>query len=69
MDPDSFRLRILWGMPQLPKKKIKRFIQLGDEYRQKGDETMARHCYRKSLELAKSIRAVHLEKKIEERVH
>ncbi len=68
MDPDSFRLRILWKLPQLPKKKIRKFIELGDRYRAMGHEPKAQLCYDRSLQLAKDIRAVHLMKKIEARV-
>ncbi len=67
MDPDSWRLKILWLWPQLPKKKIKLFIRLGDQHREKGNEFLAEYCYKKCMELAKSIQAVHCLKKIAER--
>jgi len=68
MDPDSFRLRVLWRLPQLPRKKIRRFIAMGDKYRSLGNEAKAQLCYSRSMDLAKNIRAVHLTKKLERRV-
>lgn len=69
MDTEPLRLRLLWKWPQMPKRKIRMFIQLGDEYKAKGQDYLAEYCYRKSLELADSIRAVHLKKKIVKRVN
>ncbi len=68
MDGDSWRLRILWWWPQLPKKKIRKFIKLGDEYFAKGNTALAAYCYERSWDLANSIRAVYFTKKIEDRV-
>lgn len=62
-----WKVSLLWYLPIEPRKKIKRFIKLGDQYRANGSEQMAVYCYERSLDLARNARAVHLLKKIEER--
>jgi hypothetical protein len=64
---NRWKLDLLWYLPLEPRKKIKKFIKLGDEYRANGEEGMAVYCYERSLNLARSARAVHLLKKVEER--
>lgn len=68
MDIESLRLKILWSIPLLPKKKAKQFLQFGDCYRVKGREDLAQFCYHRALSLATSVRAVSLQRKIAKRV-
>jgi len=63
-----FKAEMLYRLPQDSRKKIKRLLKLGDDYRNEGEEELAEHCYHLSRKLAQEVRAVHLLKKIEQRV-
>lgn len=67
MECGSWWLKLLWYLPHLPKKKIKMFVKLGDNYRKIGKEARARYCYQQALTLAGSLSAVYYIKKIEAR--
>ena len=61
-------LRFLWRVPQMPKKKIRVFMKLGDYFIAKENGAAARICYQKAQELADSIGAVHYQKKTNEKL-
>lgn len=61
------KLNLLRRWPMEPRKKSKRLMQLGDEYREQGSIELAHLCYRWSWEIAEDARAVHLRKKLEQR--
>ena len=63
-----WKAEILYRLPQESRKKIKNLLKLGDEYKSSGEEELAEHCYHLSRKLAEQARAVHLLKKIEQRV-
>ncbi len=63
MEDGSWYLRILWRLPQLPKKKIQLFIRLGDYFYEKSQPKKSRFCYYKAKELADNIGAVYYRKK------
>lgn len=67
MEPGSWWLKLLWHIPQLPKKKIKLFLKLGDRYQGQGKTHLAKECYERALMLADSVSAVYYIKRIEER--
>jgi hypothetical protein len=62
------RLGFLWRLPKEPRKKIKVFLRLGDQYYQRGEEQLATYCYDLSKSLALETGAIHLLKKINQRV-
>lgn len=64
----KWRLKLLWRLPLEPRKKIKKFIRLGDDYLVRGERQLAEHCYNLSRQLAEEAGTVHLLKKIEQRV-
>lgn len=64
----TLKLRFLWRLPKEPRKKIRAFLRLGDEYQRSGEEALAKYCYGLSKELAEEEGAVHLLKKINQRV-
>lgn len=64
----SLKLQILWKRPLDPRKKIKKFLKLGDEYFEQGELEFANFCYERSKTLAKEAGTVHLLKKIEQRI-
>ncbi len=68
MESGPWFLRLLWRMPQLPKKKVRYFMRLGDYYWEKENDAAARFCYRKAQELADRIGAVHYLKKTNDRL-
>lgn len=68
MDPGSWHLNLLWRIPRLPKKKIKQFINLGDEYLKIGKINQAKFCYEKSLTLATDTNSVYYMKKIDRKI-
>lgn len=68
MDLDWFKFRVLWRLPQAARKKIRKWIVLGDQYSAKGDAEKARLCYERSMQCAESVQAVHLRKKAQERI-
>ncbi|HHX01441.1 MAG TPA: hypothetical protein GX739_02090 [Firmicutes bacterium] len=68
MDSGPWYLRLLWRVPQLPKKKIRFFMRLGDYFLDKEDDAAARFCYHKAKELADSIGAVHYLKKTNDKL-
>lgn len=55
-------------MPKEPRKKIKTFLRLGDAYLKRGEEQLANYCYDLSKGLAEEAGAIHLLKKISQRV-
>ena len=61
------KLRILWLLPQESRKKIKKFLKLGDEFANNGEVELAQYCYDLSRELAEQAGTIHLLKKIEQR--
>lgn len=61
------RLRILWYLPQEPRKKIKRLLKLGDEYARLGSDGLAARCYDLSHRLADRTGVIHLQKQIQRR--
>lgn len=63
-----FMAEMIYRLPQESRKKIKKLLKLGDDYRSKGEDDLAEHCYYLSRKLAEEARAVHLLKKIEQRV-
>lgn len=65
---ESLKIRILWRLPLDSRKKIKKFLKLGDEYLSQGEQQLAVHCYELSKSLAEQVGTVHLLKKIEQRV-
>lgn len=64
----KWKLEFLWRLPLEPRKKIKRFIKLGDDYLVQGELLLAEHCYHLSKQLAENAGTVHLLKKIEQRI-
>lgn len=62
-DTGTWFLRLLWHLPQSPKKKIRLFIKFGDHYANKERNSLSRFCYNKAYKLADSIGAVHYLKK------
>lgn len=64
----ALKLRFLWRLPKEPRKKIKVFVRLGDEYLKSGEEQLAQYCYSLSKGLAQEAGAIHLLKKINQRV-
>lgn len=62
------KLKIMWRLPQESRKKIKKFLKLGDEYLSSGETELANHCYDLSRKLAQEAGTVHLLKKIQQRV-
>lgn len=68
MNMGKWLLSLLWIFPQLPKKKIRLFLKLGDHYQKKGKHELARFCYNKALDLAENIGAVHYLKKTNEKL-
>ncbi|MCK9526539.1 MAG: hypothetical protein M0R49_11530 [Limnochordia bacterium] len=58
----------MWRLPKEPRKKIKVFLQLGDQYCQRGEKQLATYCYDLSKGLAQETGATHLLKKINQRV-
>ncbi len=64
----TLKLRLLWRMPKEPRKKIKTFLRLGDAYLKRGEEQLANYCYDLSKGLAEEAGAIHLLKKINQRV-
>ncbi|HHY14474.1 MAG TPA: hypothetical protein GX521_00200 [Firmicutes bacterium] len=62
------RLRLLWRLPGEPRKKIKRFLKLGDQFLARGEAKLAEYCYELSQGLAQEAGTVHLLKKIRQRV-
>lgn len=40
-----FKAEMLYRLPQDSRKKIKRLLKLGDDYRNEGEEELAEHCY------------------------
>ena len=64
----TLRLKVLWRLPKEPRKKIKAFLRLGDAYQQQGEEQLATYCYDLSKSLAQETGAIHLLKKINQRV-
>lgn len=62
------KAELVYRLPKEPRRKIKKLLRLGDEYRLKGEDDLAEHCYYLSRRLAEEARAVHLMKKIEQRV-
>lgn len=64
----TLRLKLLWSLPKEPRKKIKDFLRLGDEFYAQGDERLANYCYGLSKRLAQEVGVIHLRKKIDQRV-
>ncbi len=64
----KLRLKLLWRLPGEPRKKIKRFLKLGDEFLTRGETRLAEYCYELSHGLAQEAGTVHLLKKIRQRV-
>lgn len=64
----TLKLQFLWRLPLESRKKIKRFLTLGDEYSIQGEHQLARQCYELSKRLAEEAGTIHLLKKIEQRV-
>ncbi len=62
------KIRVLWYLPREPRKKIKIFLCLGDEYDQLGEERLANYCYDLSKKLAQDAGTIHLLKKINQRL-
>jgi len=67
MDSGTWLLRVLWRFPQLPKKKIKLFIRLGDYFSAKGKHETANFCYQQVAELADQIGAIYYIKKLNQK--
>lgn len=64
----TLKLLFLWRLPKEPRKKIKTFVRLGDEYLKCGEEQLAHYCYDLSKGLAQETGTIHLLKKINQRV-
>ena len=64
----TLKLQVLWKLPLEPRKKIKIFLKLGDDYLVQGERQLARLCYEISKKLAEEAGTIHLLKKIEQRV-
>lgn len=62
------KLNLLWRLPGEPRRKIKRFLKLGDEFLIRGEDKLAEYCYHLSRGLAQETGTVHLLKKIKQRV-
>lgn len=65
----TLKLNLLWRLPREPRKKIKTFLSLGDQYSAQGEEQLAHYCYTLSKRLAQEAGVIHLQKKINQRVH
>jgi len=63
-----FKLQLMVRWPEESRKKIKKLLRLGDDYQSSGEYELAKHCYNLSRELAQEAGAVHLLKKIDQRV-
>lgn len=63
----KWKLDLLWHFPLEPRKKIKRFMKLGDDYLVQEKHQLAEYCYYLSRELATEAGTIHLLKKIEQK--
>ncbi|HPT83571.1 MAG TPA: hypothetical protein PLM25_06755 [Limnochordia bacterium] len=63
-----FKVELMYRWPQESRKKVKMLLKLGDDYRNSGEDDLAEYCYHLSRKVAEEARAVHLLKKIEQRV-
>lgn len=62
------KINLICKLPLEPRKKIKRLLNMGDEYLRKEEEELAKYCYSLSKKLAEEAGTIHLLKKIEERM-
>ncbi|HHY09671.1 MAG TPA: hypothetical protein GX528_03800 [Firmicutes bacterium] len=60
-------LFLLRYRPLEPRRRIRRYLQLGDAFANLGEEALARQCYETSKSLAEEAGTVHLLKKAERR--
>lgn len=63
-----WKLLLLWHFPLDARRKIKRFIKLGDEYLATGESELATYCYYLSKKLATEAGTIHLLKKIDQKL-
>lgn len=64
----TLKLQFLWMLPLESRKKIKKFLKMGDDYSIQGEHQLARQCYELSKKLAEEAGTIYLLKKIEQRV-
>lgn len=63
------KIKFLWQLPGDARKKIKKLLKLGDQYSAISEQKLANYCYELARELAEKTDAIHLLKKINQRLH